>query len=137
MLAKHRVLLCGGDRPCRPSETALERYGAPSTCVSQIVHNTHVAMNSRRAAAIFVDAAESVPEGAVVVFSPKEDIARGARGRRSDANLRTIDAPARGHQVQTRPSGSRPGIEILSCHENHEEVVGPPLRGGPRAGIHW
>ncbi len=50
-------------------ETALERYGAPVYVRKQIVHNTHVVRELEKRGAIFVEEAESVPEGAVVVFS--------------------------------------------------------------------
>src|SRR6202040_3499686 len=50
-------------------ELALEAYGAPVYVHHEIVHNTYVVEQLRRRGAIFVEAIEDVPHGAVLVFS--------------------------------------------------------------------
>src|SRR2546429_3241946 len=50
-------------------ELALEAYGAPVYVHHEIVHNTYVVEQLRRRGAIFVEAIEEVPHGAVLVFS--------------------------------------------------------------------
>src|SRR5580704_1337553 len=69
LLAKPRGYCAGVDRAVQAVEMALERYGAPVYVRKQIVHNTHVVRELETRGAIFVDEAEGVPEGAVVVFS--------------------------------------------------------------------
>src|SRR6202007_3016108 len=49
-------------------ELALEAYGAPVYVHHEIVHNTYVVEQLRRRGAIFVEAIEEVPHGAVLVF---------------------------------------------------------------------
>ena len=70
---------------------ALERYGAPVYVRKQIVHNTHVVRELETRGAIFVEEAEGVPEGAVVVFSA-HGISPEVREEAKRRNLRTVDA---------------------------------------------
>src|SRR6267154_2362157 len=50
-------------------ELALEAYDAPIYMHHEIVHNTYVVEQLRRRGAIFVEAIEEVPHGAVLMFS--------------------------------------------------------------------
>ena len=51
-------------------ERALELYGAPVYVRKEIVHNKHVVAQLRERGAIFVEELDdSIPEGAVTVFS--------------------------------------------------------------------
>src|ERR1700690_3008671 len=50
-------------------ELALEAYGPPVYVHHEIVHNRYVVEDLRKGGAIFVEAVEDVPEGAVLVFS--------------------------------------------------------------------
>jgi len=69
LLAKPRGYCAGVDRAVQTVEVALELYGAPVYVRKQIVHNSHVVASLEARGAIFVEEAEEVPEGAVVVFS--------------------------------------------------------------------
>ena len=126
LLAKPRGYCAGVDRAVQAVETALERYGAPVYVRKQIVHNTHVVRELETRGAIFVDEAESVPEGAVVVFSA-HGISPEVREEAKRRNLRTIDATCplvtKVHNEAKRFAAQDFDI-LLIGHENHEEVVG-------------
>jgi len=126
LLAKPRGYCAGVDRAVQAVETALERYGAPVYVRKQIVHNTHVVHELETRGAIFVDEAESVPEGAVVVFSA-HGISPEVREEAKRRNLRTIDATCplvtKVHNEAKRFAAQDFDI-LLIGHENHEEVVG-------------
>ena len=105
---------------------ALERYGAPVYVRRQIVHNTHVVRDLEARGAIFVDETDSVPEGAVVVFSA-HGVAPAVRDEAERRGLRTIDATCplvtKVHNEARRFAAQDYDI-LLIGHEGHEEVVG-------------
>ena len=105
---------------------ALERYGAPVYVRKQIVHNTHVVRVLEERGAIFVDEAESVPEGAVTVFSA-HGVSPAVREEAAQRGLRTIDATCplvtKVHNEARRFAAQDYDI-LLIGHENHEEVEG-------------
>jgi len=105
---------------------ALERYGAPVYVRRQIVHNTHVVRELEARGAIFVEEADSVPEGAVVVFSA-HGVSPAVREEAKRRGLRTIDATCplvtKVHNEARRFAAQDYDI-LLIGHENHEEVVG-------------
>ena len=108
LLAKPRGYCAGVDRAVQTVEKALERYGAPVYVRKQIVHNTHVVRELEGRGAIFVDEAEEVPEGAVVVFSA-HGVAPQVREEAAKRGLHTSTPPARwSPRCTARPSGSRP-----------------------------
>jgi 4-hydroxy-3-methylbut-2-enyl diphosphate reductase len=123
---------------------ALERFGAPVYVRKQIVHNTHVVRALEERGAIFVEEAESVPEGSVVVFSA-HGVSPAVREEAAQRGLRTIDATCplvtKVHNEAKRFAAQ--GYDILLIgHENHEEVEGTTgeapsrihLVDGPEAG---
>jgi 4-hydroxy-3-methylbut-2-enyl diphosphate reductase len=126
LLAKPRGYCAGVDRAVQAVETALERYGAPVYVRKQIVHNTHVVRDLETRGAIFVEEADSVPEGAVVVFSA-HGISPEVREEATRRGLRTIDATCplvtKVHNEAKRFAAQDFDI-LLIGHENHEEVVG-------------
>jgi len=105
---------------------ALERYGAPVYVRKQIVHNTHVVKALEARGAIFVEEAQSVPEGAVVVFSA-HGVSPEVRDEAKRRGLRTIDATCplvtKVHNEARRFAAQDYDI-LLIGHENHEEVIG-------------
>ncbi len=105
---------------------ALERYGAPVYVRKQIVHNTHVVKALEARGAIFVEEADSVPEGAVVVFSA-HGVSPEVRDEAKRRQLRTVDATCplvtKVHNEARRFAAQDYDI-LLIGHENHEEVVG-------------
>src|SRR2546430_12258888 len=72
-------------------ELALEAYGAPVYVHHEIVHNTYVVEQLRRRGAIFVEAIEEVPHGAVLVFSA-HGVPPTVRDEAKARALKVIDA---------------------------------------------
>jgi 4-hydroxy-3-methylbut-2-enyl diphosphate reductase len=107
-------------------EMALERYGAPVYVRRQIVHNTHVVRELEARGAIFVEETDSVPEGAVVVFSA-HGVSPAVREEAQRRGLRTIDATCplvtKVHNEARRFAAQDYDI-LLIGHDGHEEVEG-------------
>ncbi len=126
LLAKPRGYCAGVDRAVQTVEKALERYGAPVYVRKQIVHNTHVVRELEGRGAIFVEEAEEVPEGSVVVFSA-HGVAPQVREEAAKRGLHTIDATCplvtKVHSEAKRFAAQDYDI-LLIGHEGHEEVVG-------------
>ena len=105
---------------------ALERYGAPVYVRRQIVHNTHVVRELEARGAIFVEETDSVPEGAVVVFSA-HGVSPAVREEAQRRGLRTIDATCplvtKVHNEARRFAAQDYDI-LLIGHDGHEEVEG-------------
>ena len=105
---------------------ALERYGAPVYVRRQIVHNTHVVRELEARGAVFVAETDSVPEGAVVVFSA-HGVSPAVRDEAQRRNLRTIDATCplvtKVHNEARRFAAQDYDI-LLIGHDGHEEVEG-------------
>src|SRR6202167_2365088 len=126
LLAKPRGYCAGVDRAVQTVEKALERYGAPVYVRKQIVHNTHGVRELEGSGAIFVEEAEEVPEGAVVVFSA-HGVAPQVREEAAKSGLHTIDATCplvtKVHSEAKRFAAQDYDI-LLIGHEGHEEGVG-------------
>jgi 4-hydroxy-3-methylbut-2-enyl diphosphate reductase len=126
LLAKPRGYCAGVDRAVVTVEKALETYGAPVYVRKEIVHNKHVVETLTDRGAIFVDEADEVPEGALVVFSA-HGVSPAVHEQAADRQLRTIDATCplvtKVHQEAKR--FARDDYDILLIgHEGHEEVEG-------------
>lgn len=126
LLAKPRGYCAGVDRAVVTVEKALETYGAPVYVRKEIVHNKHVVETLTERGAIFVDEADEVPEGALVVFSA-HGVSPAVHEQAAERELRTIDATCplvtKVHQEAKR--FARDDYDILLIgHEGHEEVEG-------------
>jgi 4-hydroxy-3-methylbut-2-enyl diphosphate reductase len=126
LLAKPRGYCAGVDRAVQTVEVALDLYGPPVYVRKQIVHNLHVVAGLEKRGAVFVEEAEEVPEGAVVVFSA-HGVAPEVRDEAARRSLRTIDATCplvtKVHNEARRFAAQ--GYDILLIgHKGHEEVVG-------------
>jgi 4-hydroxy-3-methylbut-2-en-1-yl diphosphate reductase len=126
LLAKPRGYCAGVDRAVEAVEQALEQHGPPVYVRKQIVHNRHVVETLSDRGAIFVDEADEVPQGAIVVFSA-HGVSPAVRNQARDRELRTIDATCplvtKVHQEAKR--FAREDYDILLVgHEGHEEVEG-------------
>jgi 4-hydroxy-3-methylbut-2-en-1-yl diphosphate reductase len=126
LLAKPRGYCAGVDRAVEAVERALEQHGAPVYVRKQIVHNVHVVQTLSERGAIFVDEADEVPPGALVVFSA-HGVSPAVRSEARDRGLRTIDATCplvtKVHQEAKR--FAREDFDILLVgHHGHEEVEG-------------
>ncbi len=127
LLAAPRGYCAGVDRAVQTVERALELYGAPVYVRKEIVHNKHVVAQLRERGAIFVDELDdSIPEGAVTVFSAHgvSPAVHAEAGRRS---LRTIDATCplvtKVHREALKFAAEGYTI-VLIGHAGHEEVEG-------------
>jgi 4-hydroxy-3-methylbut-2-enyl diphosphate reductase len=126
LLARPRGYCAGVDRAVAAVEKALETHGAPVYVRKQIVHNRHVVQTLESRGVVFVDDADQVPAGAVVVFSA-HGISPVVRAQAAERGLRTIDATCplvtKVHQEVKR--FARDGYEILLIgHHGHEEIEG-------------
>src|SRR5690242_3305657 len=127
LLAAPRGYCAGVDRAVQTVERALDLYGPPVYVRKEIVHNKHVVEELRERGAVFVDELDdSVPEGAVTVFSahgvsPAVHAEAGRRG------LQTIDATCplvtKVHREAVKFAGEGYTI-VLIGHSGHEEVEG-------------
>src|ERR671918_1959047 len=126
LLAAPRGYCAGVDRAVEAVEQALEQHGPPVYVRKQIVHNVHVVEELTARGAIFVDEADEVPEGALVVFSA-HGVSPAVRDQAKDRGLRTIDATC---PLVTKVHGeakrfAREDYDILLVgHHGHEEVEG-------------
>jgi 4-hydroxy-3-methylbut-2-en-1-yl diphosphate reductase len=126
LLAKPRGYCAGVDRAVVTVEKALEAHGPPVYVRKQIVHNRHVVETLQDRGVIFVDEADEVPAGAIVVFSA-HGVSPMVHEQAAALGLRTIDATCplvtKVHQEAKR--FAREGYDILLIgHEGHEEVEG-------------
>src|SRR5260370_1830925 len=107
-------------------ELALEAYGAPVYVHHEIVHNTYVVEQLRRRGAIFVEAIEEVPHGAVLVFSA-HGVPPTVRQEAKDRSLKVIDATCplvtKVHLEALKFAREKRPI-ILIGHRDHQEIVG-------------
>ena len=127
LLAAPRGYCAGVDRAVQTVERALELYGAPVYVRKEIVHNKHVVEQLRERGAIFVDELDdSIPEGAVTVFSA-HGVSPAVHADAERRGLCTIDA--------TCPLVTKVHLEalkfaaegytiVLIGHAGHEEVEG-------------
>src|SRR3954452_17670389 len=134
MAAPEKLLLaaprgyCGGvDRAVQTVERALELHGAPVYVRKEIVHNKHVVEQLRARGAVFVEELdESVPEGAVTVFSA-HGVSPAVHADAAARGLQTIDATCplvtKVHREALKFAGDGYTI-VLIGHSGHEEVEG-------------
>jgi 4-hydroxy-3-methylbut-2-enyl diphosphate reductase len=127
LLAAPRGYCAGVDRAVQTVERALELYGAPVYVRKEIVHNKHVVEQLRERGAIFVDELDdSIPEGAVTVFSA-HGVSPGVHADAQRRGLSTIDATCplvtKVHREALKFAAEGYMI-VLIGHHGHEEVEG-------------
>jgi 4-hydroxy-3-methylbut-2-enyl diphosphate reductase len=127
LLAAPRGYCAGVDRAVQTVEHALDLYGAPVYVRKEIVHNKHVVEQLRERGAIFVDELDdSIPEGAVTVFSA-HGVAPSVHEDAERRQLRTIDATCplvtKVHREAVKFAAEGYTI-VLIGHSGHEEVEG-------------
>jgi 4-hydroxy-3-methylbut-2-enyl diphosphate reductase len=127
LLAAPRGYCAGVDRAVQTVEHALDLYGAPVYVRKEIVHNQHVVEQLRERGAIFVDELDdSIPEGAVTVFSA-HGVAPSVQDDAVRRELRTIDATCplvtKVHREAVKFAAEGYTI-VLIGHSGHEEVEG-------------
>ena len=107
-------------------ETAIRLYGTPVYVFHEIVHNKHVVERFVREGAVFVDAVEQVPEGAVLLFSAHgvaPEVRRVATARRLQAIDATCPLVTKVHLEAIKYAKQGYRIMLIG-HEGHDEVIG-------------
>jgi 4-hydroxy-3-methylbut-2-enyl diphosphate reductase len=127
LLAAPRGYCAGVDRAVQTVEHALDLHGAPVYVRKEIVHNKYVVETLRERGAIFVDELDdSIPEGAITVFSA-HGVSPAVHADAERRQLRTIDATCplvtKVHREALKFASEGYTI-ILIGHAGHEEVEG-------------
>src|SRR4051794_4848760 len=127
LLAAPRGYCAGVDRAVQTVEHALELHGAPVYVRKEIVHNKHVVEQLRERGAIFVEELDdSIPEGAVTVFSA-HGVSPAVHAEADRRGLSTIDATCplvtKVHREALKFAAEGYTI-VLIGHRGHEEVEG-------------
>jgi 4-hydroxy-3-methylbut-2-enyl diphosphate reductase len=127
LLAAPRGYCAGVDRAVQTVERALEHYGPPVYVRKEIVHNKHVVAQLRERGAIFVDELDdSVPEGAITIFSA-HGVSPAVHADAERRSLQTIDATCplvtKVHREALKFAADGYTI-VLIGHAGHEEVEG-------------
>ena len=127
LLAAPRGYCAGVDRAVQTVEHALELHGAPVYVRKEIVHNKHVVEQLRERGAIFVEELDdSIPEGAVTVFSA-HGVSPAVHAEADRRGLSTIDATCplvtKVHREALKFAAEGYTI-VLIGHHGHEEVEG-------------
>jgi 4-hydroxy-3-methylbut-2-enyl diphosphate reductase len=127
LLAAPRGYCAGVDRAVQTVEHALDLHGAPVYVRKEIVHNKHVVEQLRERGAIFVDELDdSIPEGAITVFSA-HGVAPAVHADAERRGLQTIDATCplvtKVHREAVKFADDGYTI-VLIGHSGHEEVEG-------------
>ena len=126
LLAVPRGFCAGVIRAIDTVRAALRTLGRPVYVRKEIVHNERVVEELAAEGAIFVDTLDSVPDGAVLVFSA-HGVSPAVRAEADQRRLRVINA--------TCPLVSKVHLEairyarenysfVLIGHPDHDEVVG-------------
>jgi 4-hydroxy-3-methylbut-2-enyl diphosphate reductase len=127
LLAAPRGYCAGVDRAVQTVEHALDLHGAPVYVRKEIVHNKHVVEQLRERGAIFVEELDdSIPEGAVTVFSA-HGVSPAVHADARRRGLSTIDATCplvtKVHREALKFAEEGYTI-VLIGHDGHEEVEG-------------
>jgi 4-hydroxy-3-methylbut-2-enyl diphosphate reductase len=127
LLAAPRGYCAGVDRAVQTVEHALDLHGAPVYVRKEIVHNKHVVEQLRERGAIFVDELDdSIPEGAITVFSA-HGVSPAVHADAQRRGLDTIDATCplvtKVHREALKFAAEGYTI-VLIGHGGHEEVEG-------------
>jgi 4-hydroxy-3-methylbut-2-en-1-yl diphosphate reductase len=127
LLAAPRGYCAGVDRAVQTVEHALDLHGPPVYVRKEIVHNKHVVASLRERGAVFVDELDdTIPEGAITVFSA-HGVSPAVHADAEQRGLRTIDATCplvtKVHREAVKFAAEGYTI-VLVGHAGHEEVEG-------------
>ena len=114
LLAEPRGFCAGVDRAIAIVERALEIHGAPVYVRHEIVHNRFVVEGLRAKGAIFIDAVDDAPDGAVLIFSA-HGVSQDVRKNAADRDLHVIDA--------TCPLVTKVHVHLLRHYKDGDQVI--------------
>jgi 4-hydroxy-3-methylbut-2-enyl diphosphate reductase len=122
LLAEPRGFCAGVDRAIEIVERALQKFGAPIYVRHEIVHNTYVVNDLKAKGAIFIEALDTVPAGATLVFS--------AHGVPKSVEL---EAQQRGFRVfdATCPLVTKVHVEVAKLHKEGYQFIMIGHKGHP------
>lgn len=126
LLASPRGFCAGVNMAIETLETAIRLYGTPVYVFHEIVHNKHVVDRFVKEGAVFVNAVEEVPEGAVLLFSAHgvaPEVRRVAQSRRLQAIDATCPLVTKVHLEAIKYAKQGYRIMLIG-HEGHDEVIG-------------
>ena len=126
VLAQPRGFCAGVVRAIDIVERALEKYGAPVYVRHEIVHNRHVVDSLKRKGALFVEALDEVPDGAMTIFSAHgvaQSVVHEAEVRALPVLDATCPLVSKVH-TQGKRYVARGRTLILIGHAGHPEVEG-------------
>ncbi len=127
LIAEPHGMCSGVARALKIAEQTLADHpGETLWCFHEIVHNEHVVASLRARGAQFVDAIESVPHGARVLFSA-HGVSPAVRAEAEARALKIVDATcpfvAKVHQEACAFAAQSLPIALVG-HKGHDEVVG-------------
>jgi 4-hydroxy-3-methylbut-2-enyl diphosphate reductase len=126
VLAQPRGFCAGVGRAIEIVERALAVHGHPVYVYHEIVHNGHVVKDLAGRGAVFVNDIDSIPRGAVTVFSA-HGVSNAVVAHARQRGLQVIDATcplvAKVHVQAQRYARAGHAIVIIG-HAGHEEVDG-------------
>jgi 4-hydroxy-3-methylbut-2-enyl diphosphate reductase len=126
LLLEPRGFCAGVVRAIDVVKIALDLYGPPVYVRKEIVHNTHVVEELRRAGAVFVEELDEVPAGARAIFSA-HGVSPTVRRQAAERKLEVIDATCplvtKVHLEAVRFARDAYSI-VLIGHRDHDEVIG-------------
>ena len=131
-LANPRGFCAGVERAIGMVEQALEKHGAPVYVRHEVVHNKHVVEDLRGRGAVFVEALDEVPDGALVIFSA-HGVPASVETEAARRGLRVYDATCplvtKVHMEVGRHAREDQEV-VLIGHAGHPEVEGTLGRYG-------
>jgi len=126
LLASPRGFCAGVVRAIETVRAALRTLQPPVYVLKEIVHNRRVVEDLAAEGAVFVDALDSVPDEAVLVFSA-HGVAPSVRQEAARRRLHVIDATCplvtKVHLEAIRYARANYSI-VLIGHRDHDEVIG-------------
>ena len=126
LLAAPRSFCAGVDRAIEIVERLLEQHGPPIYVRHHIVHNDHVVRRLEGLGAVFVDAEDEVPQGAICVLSA-HGVAPAVLENCERRGLRVVDAVcplvSKVHAEARRYADSGHLVALVG-HRHHVEVIG-------------
>jgi 4-hydroxy-3-methylbut-2-enyl diphosphate reductase len=125
-MAQPRGFCAGVVRAIEIVNRSLEKFGAPVYVRHEIVHNRHVVEELERKGAVFVEALDEIPDGAVTIFSA-HGVAQSVIDEAKSRGLPVLDATcplvSKVH-VQGKRYVARGRALILIGHAGLPEVEG-------------
>ncbi len=113
-LAEPRGFCAGVERAIEIVERSIEVFGAPVYVRHEIVHNKHVVENLKAKGAVFINAVQDAPDGALLIFSA-HGVSKAVQEEALQRGLRVMDA--------TCPLVTKVHLELLRHYANGDQII--------------